>query len=106
MRARGRVTSTISPDVTTLLYQSLVAPWAEASLVDPDSREVRRTPADARSAEDLGAEIAASSGLPADELVAEDATRWAELVARVWPQEPGTRSRLWAGGPVPSNRFE
>ena len=36
---------------------------------------------------------------------ADEPARWEALVGRVWPPEPGPRSRLWAGGPVPSNRF-
>ena len=95
----------IAPDVTTLLYQSLVAPWAESTIVDPDTHEVRRAPADSRSAEALGASIAESPGLDDAELAADEPARWTQLVTRVWPLEPGARSRLWAGGPVPSNRF-
>jgi hypothetical protein len=80
----------IAPDVTTLLYQSLVPPWHE----------------DERDAETIAAELAASPGLEPDDLAADQAERWTTLVAAVWPLGPGTRSRLFAGGPVPSNRFE
>ena len=31
---------------------------------------------------------------------------WDALVACVWPLDQGIRTRLWAGGPVASNRFE
>jgi hypothetical protein len=81
----------VAADVTTLLCQHLVAPW------DGD---------DARPVEAIAAEIAASPGLPADELAADEPARWASLIERTWPPAPGPRSRAWAGGPVPSNRFE
>jgi hypothetical protein len=96
----------IAPDVTTLLYQSLVAPWGQSLLVDPDTREVTQSPADARDIEAIAADIVASVGLAGAELVSDELARWETLVARVWPPLPGPRSRLWAGGPVPSNRFE
>ena len=83
--------SPIAPDVTTLLYQSLVSPWAEAR--------------DARSVTAIAETIAASPGLGAAEMVADDPERWDALVAATWPPQPGPRARLWAGGPVSSNRF-
>lgn len=83
--------SPIAPDVTTLLYQSLVSPWAE--------------PDDERSIETIAKVIAESPGLDADEMIADEAARWDALVAATWPPRPGPRSRLWAGGPVSSNRF-
>ncbi|HEY5951505.1 MAG TPA: hypothetical protein VIV40_38690, partial [Kofleriaceae bacterium] len=79
----------IAPDVTTLLYQILAAPW--------DSE---------RSVEDVVAEIASSPGLDAEGASADDVARWTALVEKAWPPLPGQRARLWAGGPVPSNRFE
>ncbi len=78
----------IAPDVTTLLYQSLVAPWDDDA--DPAA---------------LVAQLAASTGLDDGERAADDPTGFAALIARAWPPEPGTRSRLWAGGPVASSRF-
>ena len=60
----------------------------------------------ARSPEAIAAELAASPGLDAGELVADEPARWTELVSRAWPPAPSVRSRLWAGGPVPSNRFD
>jgi len=81
--------SAVAPDITTLLYQSIVPPW----------------PSDG-SDDAVIAELATGPGLPEDELVADEPARWAALVARAWPPEPGTRSRMWAGGPVPSNRFD
>lgn len=83
--------SPIAPDVTTLLYQSLVSPWAE--------------PGDERPVEVIAKTIAESPGLGADEMIADEPARWDALVAATWPPRPGPRSRLWAGGPVPSNRF-
>ncbi len=79
----------IAPDVTTLLYQILAAPW--------DTE---------RSVDDIVAEITASPGMDADEASADDVSRWAALVEKAWPPLLGPRARLWAGGPVPSNRFE
>ncbi len=96
----------IAPDITTLLYQSLVAPWGQSLIVDPDTREVTQSPEDARDIATIAADIVASAGLDAAELVADEPARWDALVARVWPPAPGPRSRLWAGGPVASNRFE
>jgi hypothetical protein len=97
--------SPIAPDVTTLLYQTLVAPWGQITELDPDTREVRSSSPDLRTAEAIAAEIAASPGLDAAELEADDPQRWASLVGVAWPPAPGPRSRLWAGGPVPSSRF-
>jgi len=71
----------VAPDVTTLLYEALVP--LEASVVD----------------------IVANTGLDADETARDDLDAWAALVAATWPPVPRRRSRMWAGGPVPSNRF-
>ena len=95
----------VAPDITTLLFQSLVAPWDERPVVDPVTRESSQTPADDRSAADIAATILAHEPLRDDELVADDPATWAALVSRAWPPTPGQRSRLWAGGPVPSSRF-
>ena len=96
----------IAPDVTTLLCQSMAPPWGEVMKIDPESREVTRTEPDQRSAEAIAADIVASPGLEFDELIADDGPAWDALVARVWPLDQGVRTRLWAGGPVPSNRFD
>ena len=97
--------SPLAPDITTLLYQTLVAPWAGHAIVDPETRAISESPPDERAAQDIADEIAANPGLDGAELVADEPTRWAALVAQVWPPEPGPRSRLWAGGPVTSSRF-
>ncbi len=83
--------SPIAPEVTTLLYQSLVSPWADAH--------------DQRSVLEVAQTIAASPGLGADDMIADDPARWDALVGATWPPQVGPRSRLWAGGPVSSNRF-
>jgi hypothetical protein len=88
----------IAADVTTLLYQSIVAPW-------DGNRELGAAP-DIRDAGAIAADIAASPGLDPAELAADDLPRWDALVARTWPPELGPRARAWAGGPVRSNRFE
>ena len=98
--------SPIAPDVTTLLYQSIVPPWGESTLIDPETRELRTTAADERSAEAVAADLVASNGLDAAELAADEPERWAALVARAWPPPAGgRRPRLRAGGPVSSSRF-
>ncbi len=79
----------IAPDVTTLVYQMLVPPWDTV-----------------RSAEAIVGEIAASPGLDREDTLHDDPARWASLVEKAWPPLPGPRARLWAGGPVPSNRFD
>lgn len=80
----------IAPDVTTLLYETIVTPWAK----------------DERSPEAIAADLVASASLAADDTTCEELDRWAHLVERTWPPIPGLRSRLWAGGPVASNRFD
>jgi hypothetical protein len=97
--------SPIAPDVTTLLYQTLVPPWGAAMVVDPDTRQVTTAEPDVRSIEAIAADVVASPGLGDEDLASDDLPRSAALVERVWPLSPGTRSRLWAGGPVPSSRF-
>jgi hypothetical protein len=79
----------IAPDVTTLLYQILAAPWDSERAVD-----------------DVVADIVASPGMDPEETASDEVTRWAALLEKAWPPLLGPRARLWAGGPVPSNRFE
>ncbi len=95
----------VAPDVVTLLYQTLVAPWGQVTELDPETREVRASSPDLRTPEAIATEIAGSPGLDATELEADQPERWTALVRAAWPPAPGPRSRLWAGGPVPSNRF-
>lgn len=97
--------SPVAPDVTTLLYQTLVPPWGGHTIVDRETHTLSEAPADDRAAQAIARELAATAGLDDQELVADEPTRWAGLVARVWPPAPGPRSQLWAGGPVPSSRF-
>jgi len=97
--------SPLAPDLTTLLYQSLVAPWAAHTIVDPETRAISEAAPDERPAAEIAGELAASPGLDDAELTADEPARWAALVTEVWPPAPGPRSRLWAGGPVPSSRF-
>ena len=97
--------SPVAPDVTTLLYQTLVPPWGAHAIVSPEHRSLGESAPDDRSAEVIADELAASVGLDAVELEADEPARWTALVERAWPPRPGPRSRLWAGGPVPSSRF-
>lgn len=89
------VDSPIAPDVTTLLYQSLVAPWDEAGALDGGGPDMAG----------FEAALLASPGLDAEEQLVDDPAGWDALVGRTWPPAPGPRSRLWAGGPVTSSRF-
>jgi len=97
--------SPLAPDVTTLLYQTIVPPWGAHAIVDPDTRVVSESAVDDRPVDAIAAELAASKGLDATELVTDEPARWAALCERTWPPAPGPRTRLWAGGPVPSSRF-
>jgi hypothetical protein len=80
--------SPVAPDVTTLLYQAIVPPWKD------------------RSDRELIDGMVVGPRLDAEDLAVDEPARWDALLARAWPLPPGARSRLWAGGPVPSNRFE
>ena len=97
--------SPLAPDVTTLLYQTLVPPWGAHAIVEPGARAVGASAPDDRPVEIIAGELAASPALDATELAADEPARWEALVAQTWPPAPGPRSRLWAGGPVPSSRF-
>jgi hypothetical protein len=99
------IDSPLAPDVTTLLYQTIVPPWGAHMIVDPDTRKISEAASDERPAQAIAEELAVSPGLDEGELTADEPGRWAELVARAWPPAPGPRSRLWAGGPVSSSRF-
>ncbi|MFN0252707.1 MAG: hypothetical protein ACKV2T_37885 [Kofleriaceae bacterium] len=96
--------SPVAPDVTTLLYQSLIPPWGEKPVVDPVGG-TKHTPHDERPPAEIAANILASAMLDSEELASDQPERWASLVSCAWPPTPGPRSRMWAGGPVPSSRF-
>ena len=82
--------SPVAPDATTVLYQLLEPPWQDGDDAAP-----------------LADAIAAGRGAEVDQLPEDEPARWAALVARAWPPPaPRTRARLWAGGPVRSNRFD
>lgn len=96
----------VAPEVTTLLYESLVPAWGEMIIADPTTHDVTREPEDTREPEAIAGDILASPGMDAEETASDDPTRWQALVAATWPPPaPAPRARLWAGGPVPSNRF-
>lgn len=82
--------SAVAPDVTTLLCESIIEPWKS----------------DERTPESIAADVVASPGLDAEEAACDELERWAHLSSTAWPALPGQRSRFWAGGPVPSNRFD
>lgn len=97
--------SRIAPDVTMCLAQTLNAPWEAAHTYSTDPERAIQRAADNRPAEVIAAEIVASGLVDDCEAEPVDLEGWQALVARVWPLGPGPRTRLWAGGPVPSNRF-
>ncbi len=95
----------IAADVTTLLHQSLVAPWSSQLVLDPTEVAPRTAEPDPRDAAALGAAIAASAPLPADELHHDDEPGLLALADAVGLPDRGRRERAWAGSPVASNRF-
>jgi hypothetical protein len=95
----------VAPDVTTVLYETLVPAWGETLVAATGGSDLTRSPPDPREPAAIAADIAGHAGLDAEEAASDDPARWEALVAATWPPEPGTRSRMWAGGPVPSNRF-
>jgi hypothetical protein len=103
--------SPIAPDVTSMLYESIVPPWGEKVVVegggpgDTRTPNVYREPADERESAAIAADILASPGLSDSDTASDDLAGWHALVAATWPLGPGPRSRMWAGGPVSSNRF-
>jgi hypothetical protein len=98
-----------APDITSLLYQSLQAPWGERMEIDADG-EAKTVAADTSSVEEIADRIVAASGED-EELEAFDplkdllevATAAADQLA--FRAEAGPRSPLWEGGPVRSGRF-
>lgn len=99
------VDNPVSPDVTTLLFQTIVPPWGESMIVNRTTEEIEKVPADERPAEELAEVILAAPPLDSAELVTDQPERYAALVKHGWPLDHGPRNRLWAGGPVPSSRF-
>ena len=96
----------IAPEVTTLLHQSITPPWGERLVVEPDTGAARRAGADLRDAEAIAAEVAAAAPLEAEEVACDDLDGLLALVRSAGPPEPARRERMWAGSPVPSNRFD
>jgi hypothetical protein len=97
----------VAPDVSGLLFQAIVAPWGEQMSSDPHSGAPTTKPADARAAELIAEEIAAtvadvSELAPGDS--DDDLSSFAAAVHGSWPAT-GQRSRLWSPGPVPSAYF-
>jgi hypothetical protein len=98
--------SAVAPDIVTLLYQSLTAPWSERLVVDRATGAARPAPADLRTADQVADEILASPGLDVDEIACDDLPGWDALVRAAGPPGAGRRERLWAGSPVASSKFE
>lgn len=94
--------SGVAPDITTLLHQSLVAPWAER-LVLADGPRTRA--ADDRSPEVIASEVPGTPGLDPEETGFDDLPGLEALIAIAGAPPVGRRERLWAGSPVLSNRF-
>jgi hypothetical protein len=94
----------IAADVTTLLYQTLVPPWGPTLAVE-DGAVVTR-PADTRSAADIAADVVAAGELRDEDVSVDDLEGLDRLIAAAGPPAGPRRERLWAGSPVPSNRFD
>jgi hypothetical protein len=94
----------VAPDVTTLLCQTLVAPWEPRVAVGAGGDVVTR-PADARTAADIAADVVGAAALPAEDSASDDLAGLDRLVAATGAPAAGRRERLWGGSPVPSNRF-
>jgi hypothetical protein len=101
-------TPAVTADISTLLVQSVIAPW-EPGMSFTEDGEPREAEADERSPEELAEAILAAAptpdegdgGTPADpdEAVAAFAAR----AAGIWLAGP--RDRIRSSGPVPSGRF-
>ena len=98
-----------APDLTLYLYQSNLAPWDEHMAVGPEGAETLpadESPTDELAARIVDAEVREDPDDRADNRSPE-LMRWADAVrplASAFVNE-GDRSRMWAGGPVGSNRF-
>lgn len=99
----------VAPEIVTVLYQSLVAPWAAQLTIAPagDGARTQTTAPDPRDAAELADAIAGATVGEGDEEGAPDDDRPAllALAAAVGRPVRGRRERWWAGGPVTSNRF-
>lgn len=90
----------VAPDVTTLLHQSIVPPWGARVVAGGG-----RSPPDERDVEVIAAELVAADPLGDDDLIHDDLPGLQALLAATGAPAVGRRERLWAGSPVPSNRF-
>lgn len=105
--------SPYTPDVTTFLYQSNVAPWGEQLRVDPETREVAATaPSTASAAEAAAALLEEARGAPAEledlpalEALVQGTVALGPADAPGMLRTEGPRRKLFLGGPVRSNRF-
>ncbi|HEY3450410.1 MAG TPA: hypothetical protein VGK67_28910 [Myxococcales bacterium] len=102
-----------APDLTTFLYQTNAAPWAEGRLqVDPDTKKLRPSAADEAPIEDLAKRIVEAKAPPdslADTGALEELARAAAKIsgphAPGFARTEGQRLRQRAGSPVPSAWF-
>ncbi|KAB2910324.1 MAG: hypothetical protein F9K40_02865, partial [Kofleriaceae bacterium] len=62
----------IGADVTTILHQSIVSPWEPQLVIDPGTGEAKTGDADARAVEELGAAVAASADMGAEDVARDD----------------------------------
>ncbi len=95
----------IAADVTTVLYQSIVAPWQPQLAIDPVTGGARTGEPDLRTAGELGAAVAAAAEPDAADQVRDDPPGLFALARAAGAPPSGRRERGWAGGPVSSNRF-
>ncbi|HVV87680.1 MAG TPA: hypothetical protein VHE35_31780 [Kofleriaceae bacterium] len=95
----------VAPEVTTLLAQSVVAPWGRRLAIDAESRTTKAIAEDPRDAEALAADIVAAPPAHDDDVTADDEPGLLALARLAGLPAPGPRERSWAGSPVASNRF-
>ena len=98
----------IAPDVVTLQYQALVAPWEPGLRLDGESKETAETPADDRAPELIAKEIAevdVSSVAPAEQEAPPEVSVAFLDALGPFPRDSGTRQQAWPNSPVKSNRF-
>jgi hypothetical protein len=66
--------SPLAPDVTTLLYQTIVPPWGAHAIIDPDTRKISEAAPDDRPATRGRSEPRPAEGVPLAGLYASTAT--------------------------------
>lgn len=99
----------IAPDVTTLLYQMLVAPWGPKTGFDSETQQITTGQADSRAPHLIAEEILtcqpeAIEATAADELPPKLTVDFLDAIGP-FPPESGSREQIWTCSPVKSARF-